>query len=198
MTQPQTVRQLFSPTSAVGIRSGIRPLRVPAYRAWLKTALLTALVIAAPRQVEAGDGVLTQDGRLHLSVNFRFPPGQDLLEEVKRAITGASRLLCDDEGHPVDYHLPVRGEGQVAEEQADVWVTLEPGRATGGAVVVEDQNGVAIDALPGLGNLGSHVLWKSSGLNAAVLTHELGHYVFGLGEQYHEEPRSDSFVGDNC
>jgi hypothetical protein len=162
-------------------------------RPWLGAL---ALCLSAP--APAGTGVLSEEGTLDLSINFRFPPGKDLVEEIKRVVTGADRLLCDATDGQMTMGTVTLTAGPVGEDQADIWVLLEPGRSRGGAILVENEDGVAVDVQPGLGQQSAQILWKSDGINSAVLAHELGHYVFALGEQYYEEPRNGPFVGDDC
>lgn len=173
----------------------------------LRTALCALAVffgLAGSQQPAlAGSGSLDQDGDLELIVSFRFPPGEEVLGDIEDAVTGAARLLCDATDGQMILESVTFIEGQVNEHQADVWVTLEHGRSSGGLLILYNPMGEAIDARPGLTLVGHHVLWKSGNYNPAILAHELGHYLFGLGEQYFESPESESprddpFLGEGC
>jgi hypothetical protein len=170
-------------------------------RVWRLFALALGTIAgmaAMEHPARAGAGTLDQNGNLDISINFRFPGGEALVGDLENVVTGAARLLCDATDGQLTLDNVTFNEGQVGEDQADVWVTLEPGRSRGGAVIVEDMGGNPVDVVPGLGQQGMQILWKSSGLNSATLGHELGHYLFGLGEQYAEAPRSGPFLGTNC
>lgn len=174
------------------------------FRVWrlfalaLGTVAALATMAAVERPAHAGTGTLDQEGNLDLTINFRFPASEALVGDLENVVTGAARLLCDATDGQMIIGEVTFNEGQVGEDQADVWVTLEPGRSRGGAVLVEDMDGMAFDLVPGLGQQGAHILWTSNGLNSATLAHELGHYLFALGEQYTEAPRSGPFLGKSC
>lgn len=159
---------------------------------------LAALLFLAPL-TRAGNGSLDNNGELTLIANFRFPPGEALLDDVEDVFTAAARLLCDATDGQMVLDAVAFSEGQYAEADADIWITLEGGRSRGGVEIVYDpMTGLAIDAAPGLQQNGNHVILTASGINATTLAHELGHYLFGLGEQYSEQNRPGVFEGEGC
>lgn len=162
--------------------------------------VLYVLVVLLPSPVLGGSGILNNDGTMELSVNFRFPPGDELLRQTRSAITRASRVFCDATDGQVVINRVTFVSGSAVDQTSDVWVTLEEGRSTGGLVLNFDNAGTLIDAMPGLGILGQHIEWKRNNITAATFAHELGHYVFALGEQYDEQNAElvDGVFGAGC
>ena len=127
------------------------------FRLWgfflLAAGAVATLVGTGPigHPAHAGTGTLDQDGTLDFTINFRFPASEALLDEIEDVVTGTARLLCDATDGQMVIGTVTFTEGQVAEDQADVWVTLEsvPGAEgdsnTGQAVLVVEDSGKGME-----------------------------------------------------
>lgn len=161
---------------------------------WLVAAVVLCLgCLATP--LHAGDGSLAGDGTLNLTVNLRFPPTPEAIDGITDAIRRANLILCDATDGEVRMGEVRLTAGAIDEQYADVWVSPMVGRARAAVRIVGGE------VEPGLGVEGDHVtLFRGArgGWSGATLAHELGHYVFALGEQYDSQGRDCPASGRHC
>ncbi len=143
---------------------------------WIGCVIVAVIALGAiPESVNAGVGSI-QNGKLDLHVLFLYPETD--IDQWKPLFETSSQLLYNStEGHlqlgKVYFHLGCTS----AKDRADLWI--ESG--TGGASAHRD----------GLGRPGWHMLMTNAHKSVVspvrgqiALVHEIGHYVFNLGDEY--------------
>jgi hypothetical protein len=147
-------------------------------RPWaaLRTACAVVLVAQATTSL-AGDGSVDAAGNLTLNFHFRFPPTDADIARVQEQIQRTSRMLCDATEGRLRITAARLSAGGASEPAGDIWY-MPPGahaRAGSSGGPVHDD---------------SHRITLTYGaIRADVLTHELGHLVLSLGDQYDEQRR---------
>ena len=140
-------------------------------------ALLLMATLAGPAR--AGSGRVNSDGTLDVTVNFRFPPSEADLTNVRNQVTQASQVLWDASEGQLRFGKVTLTCGSVNEDLADMWVLPQPGRA--GTSFWTDGSG--------LGKRGLHVRQFLPSSTGTVIAHEFGHLALGLGDEYSEQSR---------
>ncbi|QNF35183.1 VWA domain-containing protein [Adhaeribacter swui] len=139
------------------------------------------------QQTWAGDGRIVVApsnsfgirGVMNFSVNYRYLPTPADITRLRRAIEGASDIICDATDGQIVFGTVTITAGGTNDDRADVWILPQNGRSG----VSFFLNG------SGLGTLGSHIDLYQGGIDGGVLAHELGHLAFGLGDEYDEQCR---------
>ncbi|HTG43044.1 MAG TPA: VWA domain-containing protein, partial [Verrucomicrobiae bacterium] len=140
-------------------------------------SLLVATFVPSPAQ--AGSGRVNNDGTIDITLNFRFPPNAADLVNTRNQVTAASQTLWDSSEGQLRFGRVTFTCGSVNEDQADMWVFAQAGRAG----VSYMFNG------SGLGTPGYHVNQFLPSSDGIVLAHEFGHLALGLGDEYSEQSR---------
>lgn len=155
---------------------------------WTRTALIFALLIGGTVDAAAGGGRMRRvegqpwKAELDLGFNFRFPATAQQIADAKAGLQKMSTLLCDATEGQVLVNKVRLTEGATEEDLADFWYVPEGRSGVGG--VRRDGN---------LTVRGSNIGMAGT-LEPEVMVHEMGHYLFGLMEQYDEQRR----FGDGC
>src|SRR5690554_3577464 len=128
----------------------------------------------------------SHSAELNLGFNFRYPPDAQYLKEIKETIQTTSELLCDaTEGQLLINQVRLT-EGVIEEDVADVFIYPQDGRS---GVSIGRQGNLA-------GGPQINFYRENNPANAPiVLLHELGHFLFGLHEQYSEQRRHGAACG---
>jgi hypothetical protein len=137
----------------------------------------------APVVALAGGGSVDAVGNLELHFHFRFPPTAADIARVQEQIQRSSRMLCDATEGRFRISAARLSAGGAAEPAGDIWY-MPPGAhgrsgSSGGPVH----------------NDGQRITLAYGNIRADVLAHELGHLVFGLGDQYNEQRRLGGACG---
>jgi Mg-chelatase subunit ChlD len=142
--------------------------------------VLTNTLIASFAQ--AGKGSVDANGLVHLNFHFRFPPLQSDIDRVREQIQRASELMCDATEGQMRIGTARLTAGGASEPAGDVWYypdgAINRSRALDGPIT----------------NDAGRIYLQYRSIRSDVLFHELGHLVFGLGDQYDEQRRR----GDAC
>lgn len=156
------------------------------FRRSLRLALPLALFLQTALGIDAahaGAGFVDTDGNLNLNFHFLFPPLQADIDRVQDQIQRASEMMCDATEGQMRIASARLTAGGAAEPAGDVWY-YPPGSMTR-----SKSSGAPIDK-------SSHRIYLGySGIRSDVLLHELGHLVFGLGDQYNEQRRLGTACG---
>jgi hypothetical protein len=145
-------------------------------------ASIAVVLLGVPSIAVAGGGGITAAGEMNLNLVFAYPPTPDELSRVEDSVQIASVILCDATEGKIRITKADITDSTAAQESADVLYVLQPGRSTAWG--------------PNLGNLNQHVTLKLDSVGEGpTLAHELGHYLFGLGDSYDEQRRWGSAYG---
>ena len=143
--------------------------------------LVATALLLSTGSLPAAAGEINDDGTLELGLSFRFPPTADEIAIAKEQLQRTSSLLCDaTEGQMRISRVRLTGAA-LEERNADLWWHVTD-RFRSNAVF-----GPSLEA-------GTHINLSRPGILASTVMHELGHYLFGLGEQYDEQRR----IGGAC
>lgn len=145
--------------------------------AFASLVVLLALLSSPPVPVYAGNGTL-EGGKLNLSVMFSYQEGD--VDAWRPVFEEASRLLWNATNGQVQIgRIRVLGCG-TDKENADIWIR-------------DDHSGAFANVL-GLGGMGHiylsqvHKSDEGAALGQFGIAHEIGHYVFGLYDEYKGVP----------
>lgn len=173
------------------------PRRRPArFARRMAAALLgcTLAILPASRAL-AGDGRINNDNTIDLKVSVRFAPTALDLQLIRDHFTEASRILWDATDSQVRIGRVTIGGGTgsgVNEDAADVWIMGVEGRS------FANLSGIGIGNTDGI-NGRKVTAFLPSLLNGSptgmVMAHELGHYCFGLRDEYGEQVRFGTGCG---
>jgi hypothetical protein len=147
--------------------------------------LTVAVFLALSTPAYAGDGRLEDDGTMDFQVNFRFPPTNLQIQNVRTAIQDANTIICDATDGRVRFENVRLTGGAVDEDRADIWILPQQGRS----FVSFFSDG------SNLHRLGQHIDLYQGGIAGDVIAHELGHHAFGLGDEYDEQRRFGGACG---
>lgn len=128
----------------------------------------------------AGGGNIDGTGGVELNVNYTFPPSAAEVAKFKAEIQIASRILCDASDGALrlrQVHL-TSGDGQSGNHDMVVMFQSD-GRSR------SDLLGLGTDGRGG----GGRVSMDAGDIVANTLGHELGHYLFGIADEYSETSR---------
>lgn len=147
------------------------------------TAVLALLVVVAlglGSPALSGDGrviATPEGGELEFNVHFRFPPTVAHLDELEDWIQRGSVILCDATEGALRIGSTRLSTGGLSEGAADFWYYFGgAGRGhSSGAPIHEPNRRFYLD--------------RDSSQGGAVIAHELGHLLLGLGDQYDEQRR---------
>jgi Calx-beta domain-containing protein/von Willebrand factor type A domain-containing protein len=132
-----------------------------------------------PPDAIAGNGRVNADGTIDINVNFRFPPNAADLVNTRNQVTQASQVLWDASEGQLRFGQVTFTCGAANEDQADMWVLAQPGRA--GVSYWFDGSGI--------GRRGAHITTFLPSSTGIVIAHEYGHLALGLGDEYSEQNR---------
>lgn len=127
----------------------------------------------------AGTGRINADGSMDFSVNFRYVPSPADIAGLENALRNASNIICDATDGQARFGTIHITAGSAGEDAADMWVFADGARSGTGFF----PNGSAF------GTLGAHINLFQGAINGDVIAHELGHFAFGLGDEYDEQCR---------
>jgi len=148
--------------------------------------LLVACAVAArligADAASAGGGYVDEDGNVNLNIHFRFPPLESDIDRVREQVQRASALMCDATEGQMRIASARLSAGGASEPAGDVWYYPS------GAINRSRSGGLPVH------NAANRVYLQYESIRSDVLFHELGHLVFGLGDQYDEQRRA----GDAC
>jgi len=117
-----------------------------------------------------------------LNVAFDFPPTQAEIDQLEAQMQIASVILCDATEGQVRIRQVNITDSSASQENADILVQAADGRSSASG--------------PHLGDQGEHVnLLYSSIAEGPTIAHELGHFLFGIGDSYPEGRRFGTAVG---
>ena len=139
--------------------------------------LALTLVLLGPGEAFAGGGSIDASGNLRLNVHFRFVPTAGDITTVQDQLRRSSRMLCDATEGAVRISDVLLSAGGASEPAGDIWY-FPPG-----ALARSGSSGGPVQ------NDGNRISLTYGSIRADVLTHELGHLVLGLGDQYDEQRR---------
>ena len=147
-----------------------------------KASIVTLLFILFSGSVFAGAGKVDQNGNVELNIHFRFPPSQEDIDRVQEQVQRASELLCDATEGAMSIRKARLSAGGANEPAGDIWYFAP------GAINRSRSGGAPINTAT------SRIYLQYTSIRSDVLFHELGHLIFGLGDQYNEQRR----FGDAC
>lgn len=156
-------------TSYLSIKAGITSV-----------ILLLFALLAGP--LSAGAGKVDESGNVELNIHFRFPPSQEDINRVQEQVQRASDLLCDATEGGMTIRKARLSAGGANEPAGDIWYFAP------GAINRSRSGGAPIN------NASSRIYLQYTSIRSDILFHELGHLIFGLGDQYNEQRR----FGDAC
>jgi hypothetical protein len=152
----------------------------------ISSGIALATAFGAAGAAWAGQGSIdSSQGTVDLEFNFRFVPTPSQLASAREQLQRTSGIFCDALDGQLRIGKVTLTAGGQREDQADFWFYAEPGRS--GVGNFADGSSLVTP--------GNHITLYSSALAADVMTHELGHYILGLGEQYTEQRRYGSGCG---
>ena len=144
---------------------------------------LCVLVLANAIPAFGGAGSLVEnmdgDGDLTIYVHFEYPPSATQFADTKNSLIMANEMICDATDGQVAVERFVLTGGQSGREEADLRLLQDRCRSSA--------------PLLGLGVLGQASTICINGARPSTIAHELGHLIFGLGEQYAEVDRDRIF-----
>lgn len=145
----------------------------------LKFGVLVLLLLMAKTTLKAGSGSIDASGRMHFSVNFRFPPTPAEILNLRTQLAIANDFICNATEGQIRFGTVRITAGAENEAEADIWILVETGRS--GVSFWSDGSS--------LGELGAHVDLYRNNVTGDVIAHELGHLAFGMGDEYDEQRR---------
>ncbi len=120
------------------------------------------------RVTEDSSGI--KRGELELEMNFLYDPPADAIDYYEKLVKTASTILCDATEGYLRIGKVRFTKSRGGQKEADVWIVDQCcGGVTHGR----------------MGSTGGHVQWFNYN-RGPTLTHELGHYVWGVLDSYHE------------
>lgn len=148
-----------------------------------------ALAMAGVGNAHAGGGKVNADGTIDLVVNFRVPPTAGVVDTTKQQLERASRLVCDATDGQLRLGLVTLTAGTERLEDGDIWIYPNSSRAFSSGALGHGVGHVSVFGYssPDLRDVRERL---STSVRGDVLAHELGHLVFGLGDQYSEQVKS--------
>jgi hypothetical protein len=144
---------------------------------WFSTGVLMLAMSLVAAEARAGAGSVEADGDLNLNVVFRFIPAQADIDRVQGQLQRVSRMLCDATEGRMRIRKARLTAGGSGEPAGDIWY-YGPG-----GLPRSSSSGAPVH------NEGNRILLGYEAVRADVVTHELGHLVLGLGDQYDEQRR---------
>ncbi|HJQ39971.1 MAG TPA: hypothetical protein VKB93_22740 [Thermoanaerobaculia bacterium] len=139
---------------------------------------VSVVLIAMASVARAGSGTIG-DGRIDITLNFRFPPTEPQLTTTKNRITAMSHLLFDATEGQLRIGTVTIGCSNIDSDLADFWIYAEPIRS--GSPVGQ------------LAVLGAHIN-QHFGEDGGVWAHEFGHLGLGLSDEYtHDQTSCGAF-----
>jgi Ca2+-binding RTX toxin-like protein len=123
---------------------------------------------------------------LRIELNYRYPPTQQDVDNLREQITRAQQLMCDVTDGWVNLKEAHITFSDSQRDGADVWLFPQVGRSFsslaqfGGHVTLQRINAVH----------DSGVVYSGS-----TLAHELSHHILGVGDEYEELFRAGSACG---
>src|ERR1051326_3924404 len=91
--------------------------------------LTLGLLIVVPASAHAGSGQVKSDGTIDMTINFRFPPTEADLANVRNQVTQASQVLWDASEGQLRFGNVTISCGSVNEDLADLWMFPQAARA---------------------------------------------------------------------
>lgn len=149
--------------------------------------------------VWAGDGRLSPNGDLELSIHARLVPTQDDIDVIKEQLTQTQMLLCDATDGLIKLRRVAITRRASDEKRADGWWYPIDGRENSSLVGLGDPtkrfllfgnatsaNPLALQDYIRMAEVRPARYGALSFSTAATIAHELGHYILGVGDEYPE------------
>ncbi len=124
-------------------------------------------------------GGVNSTGTVDWTANFRFPPTNGDITNLQNQVSTASQTIWDATEGQLRYGTITFTCGARNEDAADMWVFPQDGRAGGSFRI--DGSSARVS--------GAHVTQFLPASNAFVVAHEMAHHMFGLLDEYDEQPR---------
>jgi len=139
-----------------------------------RTICRSILLFAALGAADAAGETISKEGVINFNVNFVTPPSPQTVALIEGELERSNIGLCDATDGQLRFGKIRLTAGHTSEDSSEIFILPQSGRAyaADGQVFLSQNN------------------WY-----AETITHELGHSILGLGEQYEEQQRKGTGCG---